>query len=83
MTPNSIWKPINQAALHLILYLLAPLGSYGLHPPFLRKADGILIDKPGKLSYDCPCPFRIIILLLTFPQIPERIMNSGLSCVAP
>ena len=45
-------------------------------------ADGIVLDKPGKPSYDSPSSFRIIVLLQTFSKILERIMNSRLSCVA-
>ena len=46
-------------------------------------ADGIVLDKPGKPSYNSPSSFRAIVLLQTFSKILERIMNSRLSCVAP
>jgi len=45
-------------------------------------ADSIVLDKPGKPSYDSPSSFRVIGLLPTFSKILERIMNSRLSCVA-
>jgi len=45
-------------------------------------AEGIVLDKPGKLSYDSPSSFRVIVLLQTFSKILERIMHSRLSCVA-
>ena len=41
-----------------------------------------MLDKPGKLSYDSPSAFRVIVLLQNFSQILERIMASRLSCVA-
>ena len=80
--PNSVWKRINKVAPSLILNLLSPLVSYGFHPPSRKEADGIVLDKPGKPSYDSPASFRIIVLLRTFSKILERIMNNRLSCVA-
>jgi len=66
---------------HIILELLAPLVAYGSHPLTLKRADGIVLDKLGKPSYDSPSSFRVIVLLQTFSKILERIMNSRLSCV--
>ena len=80
--PNSVWKRVHRAAPHLIHDLLAPLVTYGSHPLTLKRADGIVLDKPGKPSYDSPSSFRVIVLLQTFSKILERIMNSRLSCVA-
>jgi len=82
ITPNSVWKRIHRVAPHLILDLLSPLVNHGFHPPTLKLADGIVLDKPGKPSYDSPSSFRVIVLLQTFSKILERIMNSRLSCVA-
>jgi len=73
---------VHRAAPHIIQNLLAPLVSYGSHSLTLKKADGIVLDKPGKPSYDSPSSFRVIVLLQTFSKILERIMNSRLSCVA-
>ena len=80
-TPNSVWKRIKKVAADLILNLLAPLLHYGYHHPSLKKAYGIVLDKPGKPSYDSASSFRIIVLLQTFSKILERIMNSRLSGV--
>jgi len=82
MTPNSVLNRIYRVAPHLILDLLGPLVAHGFHPPALKMADGIVLDKPGKPSYDSPSSFRVIVLLQTFSKILERIMNSRLSCVA-
>jgi len=41
-----------------------------------------VLAKPGKPSYDSPSSFHVIVLLQTFSQILERIMNSRLSSVA-
>jgi len=74
-TPYSVCKRILRVAPHLIHDLLQPLVAYGFHPPTLKKADGIVLDKPGKPSYDSPSSFRVIVLLQTFSKILERIMN--------
>jgi len=66
MTPNSVWKRVHRVAPHIILELLAPLVAYGSHPLTLKRADGIILDKPGKPSYDSPSSFRVIVLLQTF-----------------
>jgi len=81
MTPNSVWKRVHRVAPHVIQDLLAPLVAHGFHPPALKMADRIVLDKPGKPSYDSPSSFRVIVLLQTFSKILERIMNSRLSCV--
>jgi len=80
--PNSVWKRVHRVAPHLIHNLLAPLVAYGSHPLTLKRADGIVLDMPGKSSYDSPSSFHLIVLLQTFSKILERIMNSRLSCVA-
>ena len=82
MTPNSVWKRVHRVAPHLIRDLLAPLVTYGSHPLTLKRADGIVLDKHGKPSYDSPSSFCVIVLLETFSKILERIMNSRLSSVA-
>jgi len=80
--PNSVWKRVHRVAPHLIHDLLAALVVYGSHPLTLKRADSIVLDKPGKPSSDSPSSFRVIVLLQTFSKILERIMNSSLSCVA-
>ena len=82
MTPNSVWKRIERVVPHIIRDLLAPLMAYESHPITLKKADCIVLDKPGKPSYDSPSAFRVIVLLQTISKILERIMNSRLPCVA-
>jgi len=82
MTPNSVWKRIERVAPHLMHDFIAPLVVHGFHPPSLKRADGIVLDKPGKLSYDSRSSFHVIVLLQTFSKILDRIMNLRLSCVA-
>jgi len=42
----------------------------------------VVLDKPGKGSYDCPASFRIILLLKTISKILEPIMTVRLSAIA-
>jgi len=81
MIPNSVWKRINPVAPHLIHDLLALLVAFGSHPSALIKADGIVLDKPGKPSYHSPSSFCLIVLLQTFSKMLERIINCRISCV--
>jgi len=67
---------------HLIQDQLAPLVTYGSHPLTLKRANGIVLDKPGNPSCYSPSSFRVIVLLQTCSKMLERIMNSRLSCVA-
>jgi len=56
--------------------------AFGYHPPSLTTANGVVLDKPGKASYDSPASFRIIVLLKTISKILERIMTVRLSAIA-
>lgn len=60
----------------------ALLGLVRIPPPALKRADSIVLDEPGKASYDSASSFRVIVLIQTFSKILERIMNRRLSCVA-
>ena len=56
--------------------------QYGHHPSSLKKANGIVLDKPGKASYDSPASFRVIVLLETLSKIVEWVTASRLSLLA-
>jgi len=56
--------------------------AFGYRPPSLKTANGVVLDKPGKASYDYPAYFRIIVLLKTISKILERIMTVRLSAIA-
>ena len=66
----------------ILLDLISPLVTLGYHPPCLKHANGVILDKPGKPSYDTPASFRIIVLLKTVSKILERIMTVRLSALA-
>ena len=80
--PYSVWKKVNLINPTIILELLWPLVAFGYHPPSLITAHGVVLDKPGKASYDSPASFRIIGLLKTISKILERIMSVRLSAIA-
>jgi len=80
--PYSIWKRVHIAALRHLLALLGPLLKVSYYPVSRNKANGIVLDKPGKPSYDSPASFRVIVLLQTVSKILERIVRSRLSLVA-
>jgi len=56
--------------------------ALGYHPPSLKNANGVVLDKPGKASYDSPASFRIIVLLKTISKILERVITVRLSAIA-
>jgi len=74
-----VWKKVNLINPAIILELLAPLVAFGYRPPSLKTANGVVLDKPGKASYDSPASFRIIVLLKTISKILERVMTVRLS----
>jgi len=80
--PYSMWKRVHLTAPHILTDLLGALLKFGYHPPSLKKANGIVLDKPGKPSYDSPASFRVIVLLQTVSKILERVIASRLSLVA-
>jgi len=48
----------------------------------MNKANGIVLDKPGKPDYRTPASFRIIVLLETVSKILERLSAVGLAAAA-
>ena len=66
----------------IILDLLSPLVAFRYHPPALKTANGVVLDKPDKASYDSPSSFRIIVLVKTISMILEWVMTVRLSVIA-
>jgi len=80
--PYAVWKSVHRASPGGLVSLLAPLLRFGHQPSSLKKANGVVLDKPGKESYNSPASFRIIVLLLTVSKIWERIVASRLAPIA-
>jgi len=77
--PYSIWKQVHKANERLLPFLFTPLLTNGYHPLARNKANGIVLDKPGKPDYHSPASFRIIVLLETVSMILERLLALGLA----
>jgi len=80
--PYSVWKKVNLINPTIIFELLSPLVAFGYHRPSLKTANGVVLDKPGKASYDSPALFRIIVLLKTISKILEPVMTVRLAPIA-
>jgi len=76
--PYSTWKQVNKINPSILLQILAPLVLLGYHPASLKGSNGVVLDKPGKPSYESPSSFRIIVLIRTFSKILERIIAARL-----
>ena len=46
--PYSVWKRVHKANERLLPSLFTPLLTQGYHPQAMMKANGIVLDKPGK-----------------------------------
>ena len=77
-----VWKRVHKSCPSLLTNLIGPLLQYGHHPSCLKRANGVVLDKPGKASYDSPASFRVIVLLKTLSKIVERVTASRLSLIA-
>ena len=80
--PYSVWKSLHRLAPDILTALLSPLLLLGHHPSSMKMSIGVVLDKPGKPSYDSPSSFRIIVLLQTISKILESIVASHLSAIA-
>jgi len=77
-----VWKRVHRSCPALLTSLLSPLLQYGHHPSSLKKANDIVLDKPGKASYDTPASFMVLVLLETLSKILELVTASRLSLLA-
>jgi len=80
--PYTTWKWVNAINPAILLRLLSLLVSLGYHPPSLTVVNGVVLDKPGKPSYESPSSFRIIVLLCSVSKILEWIIVAGLLLAA-
>ena len=80
--PYSVWKSLHRIAPDVLTSLLGPLLLFGHHPSSMKMANGVVLESPGKPSYNSPSSFRIIVLLHTISKILERIVAFRLSAIA-
>ena len=80
--PYSVWLSLHRIAPDVLTAHLSPLLLFGHHPSSMQMANGVVLDKPGKPSYNSPSSFRIIVILQTISKILERIVASPLSAIA-
>ena len=84
--PNGIsyltWKRVNAINPSILLQILSLLVSLGHHPGSLKGENGVVLDKPGKPSYESTSSFRIIVLLQPVSKILERIIAARLLLTA-
>jgi len=80
--PCSISKQVHKANELLLPALFTPLLTHGYYPLAMKKANGIVLDKPGKPDYRTPASFRIIVLLETVSKILERLSALRLASAA-
>jgi len=80
--PYSTWKQVNKINPSVLLQILAPLVLLGYHHASLKGSNGVVLDKPGKPSYESPASFRIIVLIRMFSKILERIIAARLLAAA-
>jgi len=62
----------------ILLQILSPQDSLGYNPASLKGGNGVVLDTPGKPSYESPSSVRIIVLLRTVSKILERIIAARL-----
>ena len=80
--PYSVRLSVHRVSPGVMVSLLATLLRLGHHPSCPKKSKGVVLDKPGKPSYDSPASFRIILLLQTVSKILDRIVCSRLAPIA-
>jgi len=80
--PYSTSKQVHKINPSVLLQILAPLVLLGYHPASLKGSNGVVLDKPGKPSYESPSSFRIIVLIRTISKILERIIAAPLLVAA-
>ena len=80
--PYSPWKQVNKINLAILLQILAPLVLREYHPASLKGSNGVVLDKPGKPSYESSSSFWLIVLIHTFSKILERIIKPRLLAAA-
>jgi len=80
--PYSTWNQVNRKNPGILLHILSQLVSLGYDPASLKGSNGMVLDKPGKPSYESPASFGIIILIRTVSKVLEKILATHLLLAA-
>ena len=80
--PYLMWKRVNGINPSILLEILSPLVSLGYHPTSLKGANGVVLNKPSKPSYESPSSFSIIVLLRIVSKILVSIIAARLLLAA-
>ena len=80
--PYSVRKRLHKLHPDILLNLVDPLVQMGYHPAALKRAEGVVLDKPGKPSYDTPASYKVIVLLETLSKVVERLIANRLAAQA-
>jgi len=80
--PYFAWKREHLVSPHLLLSLLDLLLKLQYHPTSMKKASGVVLDKPRKPFYGSPSSFKVISLLQTVSKALEKIVTTRLSLAA-
>ena len=77
-----MWKKLHSLYPDILPALTSPLVCRGYNPRALKRAEGVVLDKPGKADHDTPASYRLIVLLETLSKIIERLVANRLSAQA-
>jgi len=80
--PYTVWKRVHNITPGILRDLLSSLVVFGDHPPLLKKANGVVLHKPGKACYVSPASLDIIVLLTTVSKILEQVITVWLLAIA-
>jgi len=80
--PYLTLKRVNNINPAMLLQVRSPMVSLGYHPASRKVADALVLDKPGKPSYELRSSFRIIVLLRLVSKMLERIIPAPLRLTA-
>ena len=80
--PYSVWKQLHRLYPDIIPALIDPLVQREYHPATLKRAEGIVLDEPGKPSYDTLTAYRVMVLRETLSLVVERIIANRLAAQA-
>ena len=80
--PYRVWKGIHSVNQNIIPGLVEEMLTWGIHPPMLKEATGVILPKPNKDNYTDCASFRVIALMQRLSKIAERVVAGRLTRIA-